>query len=329
MQATIPVLLKQGHQVIGVDNFFRYGEIERQRPYTFLRGDLSEESFVKSIFVQHKIDYVIQAAARIFGVRGFHQYPADILLCDTRLHANVLRAAHEHGVKRVTYISSSMVYERTETAPTKEDDVDQMRIPLTDYGLSKLVGERLSKAFWTQYGLPYTIWRPFNIITPFERAEKEPGVAHVFADFLEKILVQRQNPMEILGDGNQIRSFTWIYEVADAIGRFSFDPRTENTIFNLGQYDANDKSEAVTMKELAQKIFDKGKQHGIIPADEQLQFTHRIDDLIKNTDVKFRIPDPSRARHIFGWTTVIHLDEALDHCVQQMIQDGLIKVSSS
>lgn len=329
MQATIPVLIKEGHTVIGADNFFRYGEIKRERLYTFLQGDLSDESFVKSIFDQHKIDYVIQAAARIFGVHGFHQYPADILMYDTRLHANILRAAHAHDVKRVAYISSSMVYERTETVPTKEENLDEMKIPLTDYGLSKLVGERLSKAFQKQYGLPYTIWRPFNIITPFERAEKEPGVAHVFADFLEKILVQRQNPMEILGDGNQIRSFTWIYEVADAIGRFSFDQRTENNVFNLGQYDADDKTEAVTMKELAQRIFDKGKRRGIIPANEHLQFTYRVDDLIKNTDVKLRIPDPSRARQIFGWTTAIHLDEALDHCVDQMIGSGLITKPSS
>ena len=164
MQYVIPLLLKQGYEVVGVDNFARYGEIERERAYEFVRGDLTDPSFVDSIM--SGIDGVVQAAALIYGVGGFHKYPADILSKDIVLHQNILWAMKKHGVKKVAYISSSMVYERCDNHPSTESDVDDSIIPSTDYGLSKLVGERLCRAFSRQYDINYVIWRPFNIITP-------------------------------------------------------------------------------------------------------------------------------------------------------------------
>ena len=90
MQYVIPLLLKQGYEVVGVDNFARYGEIERERAYEFVRGDLTDPAFVDSIMAG--IDGVIQAAALIYGVGGFHKYPADILSKDIVLHQNILWA---------------------------------------------------------------------------------------------------------------------------------------------------------------------------------------------------------------------------------------------
>ncbi|MBA4319682.1 MAG: hypothetical protein C0412_14875 [Flavobacterium sp.] len=325
MQAVIPRLIKNGYKVIGVDSFFRYGEIQCTRNYKFVRGDLCDKNFVEKIFKENKIDFVIQAAARIFGVRGFHKYPADILSYDILLHQNILQSAKKHKIKRVIYISSSMVYERAKSIPSREEDIQNMLIPLTDYGLSKLVGERLSIAFFKQYGLPYTIWRPFNIITPFERGGEEVGISHVFADLIKKILIERQNPVEILGDGKQIRSFTWIYEVADAIANHFFERGTKCKIFNLGQYNKSGKAEAVTMNELASKIFEKGKKYNIIPEGEKLKIRHIDDKLIKDTDVRLRIPDSGLAHKTFGWKTKITIDKALGYCIKQLIKEGLIK----
>lgn len=326
MQAVIPYLIKNGHKVIGVDSFFRYGEIKRKRNYKFIKGDLSDFKFVEKIFKKNKIDFVIQAAARIFGVRGFHKYPADNLTYDILLHQNILRLAQKYKVKKVIYISSSMVYERAKNVPSREEDVKNMLIPLTDYGLSKLVGERLSIALFKQYGLPFTIWRPFNIITPLEKGKKEAGISHVFADFIKKILIKRQNPVEILGDGRQIRSFTWIYEVAEAVANHSFEERTKCKIFNLGQYNENGEAEAITINDLAQKIFDKGKKRGIVPKDKKLKIKHIRDKLIQKTDVRLRIPDSTFAHKTFGWKTKVTIDEALDYCIDQIIKEGLIRI---
>jgi nucleoside-diphosphate-sugar epimerase len=201
-----------------------------------------------------------------------------------------------------------MVFERTTKIPSEEDDVDDIPAPLTDYGLSKLVGERLCKAFHQQYGLKYTIWRPFNIITPKERAEKEPGIAHVFADFIKKIIAERQNPLEIFGDGEQIRCFTWVADVASAIARYSLEPVTDCEVFNLGN------PEPTTMKELALRIYEVGKEEGLIKDERELQFKHlpAFED-----DVKFRIPAIKKAREMLGWQPTVGLDEALRRCIRQ------------
>src|SRR5947209_11023419 len=125
-----------------------------------------------------------------------------------------------------------------------------MLVPSTDYGLSKLMGERLSQGFASQYGLAYTIWRPFNIIGLHERADgQDPGVSHVFADFIQRIVRERQNPMLVLGSGEQVRCFTWIGDVADAIAGWSFSDEARNEDFNLGN------PEPLTMLELAQRLY--------------------------------------------------------------------------
>ena len=253
MQYVIPVLMDQGYEVIGVDNFARYGEIERKRNYDFIRGDLTDVNFVDSLFNGKKIDGVIQAAALIYGVGGFNKYPADILSKDIVLHQNILWAMKKYGVKKVTYISSSMVYERCINHPSKEEDAFNSLIPSTDYGMSKLVGEKLCIAFARQYGLKYTIWRPFNIITPHEVAEKEQGLSHVFADFIQNLLIEKKNPLPIFGDGEQIRCFTWIGDIANAIGKYSFLDKTDNEIYNLGN------PEPISMKDLA-RLIHQGKE---------------------------------------------------------------------
>jgi nucleoside-diphosphate-sugar epimerase len=207
-----------------------------------------------------------------------------------------------------------MVYERSETVPNREDDMDEQRIPYTDYGLSKVVGERLCRAFKRQYGLDYTIWRPFNIITPLEEAEDEQGVGHVFADFIRGLLVEKRNPLPILGDGEQVRSFVWIDDVASAIASFLDDERTNNEAFNLGD------PRSLTMKELAKKLFDLGRQRGFDIPGETLEFQHLP---IYEDDVRVRIPSIEKARTVLGWQPTITVDEMLAMCVDRVASKSI------
>lgn len=163
-------------------------------------------------------------------------------------------------------------------------------------------------AFEAQYGVDYTIWRPFNIITPYEKSEDEAGISHVFADFLRKILVEKQNPMEIFGDGEQIRCFTWIDEVAEAIATKSFAEETTNEAYNLAN------PEPVTMKELARRIFEKGKERGLVEGDS-LEFDHVP---IYEDDVKERIPSVEKAQRDFDWNPDVKLDDSLERCIDNM-----------
>lgn len=308
MQAVVPLLIKQGHDVRGVDNFARYGEIERERDYEFVRGDLTDMAFVDEVVAG--VDAVIQAAALIYGVGGFHKYPADILSKDINLHQNILQSMLKNDVKKMIYISSSMVYERCQTHPSKEEDVDVSLIPSTDYGLSKLVGERLTQAFHRQYGIEYVIWRPFNIITPYEKGETELGTSHVFADYIKNIILEKQTNLPIIGDGDQIRCFTWIEDVARGIAENSFDERAKNQTFNLGN------PEPITMKHLANLIYDGAKQKGLIEGNGNgLQFESKMSF---SDDVRTRIPDVSKAKEVLGWEPTLKAAESIERCLELM-----------
>jgi nucleoside-diphosphate-sugar epimerase len=310
MQWTTKHLVDNGHDVIGVDNHARYDDYGHTRVvslnrYEFHKADLTEYDRVMDLVSD--VDGVINAAALIYGVKGFHQYPADILSNDLTIHRNIMEAAAEHDIDRVAYLSSSMVYEQDDP-PHSEEDVWNKPVPTTDYGLSKVVGERLSMAFEEQYDVEYTIWRPFNIITPYEKSEDEAGISHVFADFLRKILVEKQNPMEIFGDGEQVRCFTWIDEVANAIATQSFADETRNEAYNLANH------EPVTMKELARRIFERGKERGLVEGDS-LEFDHVS---IYDDDVKKRIPSVGKAQQDFSWNPKIKLDSSLERCIDNM-----------
>jgi len=300
-QMVIPCLLRDGHEIIGADNFARYGVIERKRNYEFLEGDLGDTSFVKSIFSRYKFDAVFHFAALVYGVVGFHKKPADIIADNNLATINLLKFGHEN-IEKFIYLSSSMVYERCKTLPHKEEDTNSTVIMSTSYGLSKYIGEKVVQSFHEQYRINYVIWRPFNIITPFETPEEE-GFSHVFSDMVEKILVQKQKPVNILGDGEQIRCFTNIYDVADAIARFSLDERAENQIFNIGN------PEPVTIRELAGKIVHIGKKYNLLPQDYKLSFNHQP---IYSDDVRKRIPDVSKMKKVFNWEAKIKIDESLE-----------------
>ena len=312
MQWAIKHLLEADHDVVGVDNHARYDAydhttvVDHDR-YEFVEADLTDVDRTRAIVSD--VDAIINAAALIYGVKGFHEYPADILSNDLMIHRNVLEAARAVDVERVAYISSSMVYEQDDP-PHRENDVWASSIPSTDYGLSKVTGERFSEAFEHQYGIEYTIWRPFNIITPFERGEDEPGMSHVFADFVRKILVEKQNPMEIFGDGEQVRCFTWIDEVADTIASYSFSDVTANEAYNLAN------PEPITMKDLARRIFDHGKQRGLVEGDE-LEFEHTP---IYDDDVRRRVPVVDKARNDFGWEPTMTVDDSLERCVDNAVE---------
>jgi len=304
-QIVIPYLQRDGHELVGIDNFGRYGHIDRKRSYEFITGDLGDTSVVKGIYSRYRIDAVFHFAALIYGVVGFHKRPADIIADNNLMTINLLKYGYE-TIKRFIYLSSSMVYERSETWPHKEEDTDNITVMSTSYGLSKYIGERVTQSYHQQYGIEHVIWRPFNIITPFEAPEEE-GFSHVFVDMIEKILVKKQNPLNVFGDGEQIRCFTNIYDVADALTRYSLVDKSRNQVFNIGN------PEPVTIRELAAKIVVIGKKYGLLPDDYLLTFNPQP---IYADDVKKRIPDTSKMKEVFGWEAKIKVDESLEGYVK-------------
>jgi nucleoside-diphosphate-sugar epimerase len=312
MQAVIPRLVKQGHEVIGVDNLIRYGERlgHANVNYKFIEGDLCHNDYVDRLFAEIKPDYVIQAAARIYGILGFNLHCADILGENTSLHTNILKASVVNKVKRVAYISSSMVYESCPNSienPLTEDSPEKNIMPITSYGQSKYIGEKLSEAYNQQYGLEYTIWRPFNIITPYERSDYDDiGFSHVFSDYIKNIIAEKKNPLPIIGNGEQIRCFTWINDVAQAIVDWSFEDKTKNEILNLSN------PEPIAMKDLAKLIHCKAVEKGLLePGELSFETVKEIPN-----DVMVRIPSNEKAKRLIGFETNHKIEKSIEECLE-------------
>jgi UDP-glucose 4-epimerase len=129
---------------------------------------------------------IVHLAAIVGGIANFHKLPYTLLEMNTALFNSLFRAALEQEVERLVYVSSSMVFERAEEFPTREDYIDRCPTPRSAYGFSKLAGEYWCRAAADEFGLRYSIVRPFNAYGPGEMPGDEPGIAHIVPDLIER-----------------------------------------------------------------------------------------------------------------------------------------------
>jgi nucleoside-diphosphate-sugar epimerase len=321
-------LLDRGHHVIGIDNLSKYGEVSRNfdgKPnFKFINGDVRDTDLLTELMCD--VDHVIAGAALIGGISYFHTYAYDLLAQNERIIASTCDAAiasikAKRPLKKVTYLSSSMVFESTDKWPSLEGDERRVPPPLSSYGFQKLAVEYFARAAWDQYKLPYTIVRPFNCVGIGERralgdVEIASGnvnlaMSHVVPDIIQKIL-KGQNPVHILGDGSQIRHYTYGGDLARGIALAMESERALNEDFNLST------SESTTVKQLVEKIWEK-----INPGIE-LQI---VRDPGFEYDVNKRIPSVQKAENILGFRADVTLETMLDEVIEwirQAIGDGTI-----
>ena len=168
-------LLRRGHEVVGIDNLSKYGRVTKSyddhRSYTFVEGDARDVDLMTKLLLD--CDHFIAGAAMIGGISYFHTYAYDLLATNERIIATscdaAIEAHHAGRLQKVTYLSSSMVFESTTTWPSTEEQVLEIPPPISSYGFQKLAVEYFARAAHSQYGLPYTILRPFNCVGIGER----------------------------------------------------------------------------------------------------------------------------------------------------------------
>src|SRR5690242_10863946 len=217
-------LLGRGYEVVGLDNFSKYGKVAKSYDghprYRLVEGDARDVALLTGLLAG--CDHFIAGAAMIGGISYFHAYAYDLLATNERIMASSCDAAikaHRDGkLQKMTYLSSSMVFESTTHWPSKEGDERTVPPPLSSYGFQKLAVEYYAKAAWDQYKLPYTIVRPFNCVGVGEgRALGEVEVlsgnvklamSHVVPDLVQKV-IKGQDPLHILGTGEQVRHYTY------------------------------------------------------------------------------------------------------------------------
>src|SRR5947208_1062547 len=143
----VPELLEAGHEVIGIDNFSKYGRVAKSYDdhprYRFVEGDAKDGALLKEL--AGECDQVVAAAAMIGGISYFHEFAYDLLAENERILAATFDAAidaHKRGtLDRIVVMSSSMVFESTTQFPSPEGAQLSSPPPVSTYGFQKLAAE--------------------------------------------------------------------------------------------------------------------------------------------------------------------------------------------
>ncbi|MBF4633328.1 NAD(P)-dependent oxidoreductase [Agreia pratensis] len=321
-------LLEKGYQVVGVDNYSKYGPIKKSYDdnpnYELVVGDVQDVELMTRLLSD--VDHFIAGAALIGGISYFHTYAYDLLAQNERIIASSVDAAiaaHKQGrLKKVTYMSSSMVFESTDRWPSKEGDERIVPPPLSSYGFQKLAVEYFARAAWDQYKLPYTILRPFNCVgigesralgdVDIDSGNVKLAMSHVVPDLVQKVL-KGQDPLHILGAGDQVRHYTYGGDLARGIVLSLEHPDALNNDFNVST------AEGHTVKELSEIIWRKIKG-----PDVPLNL---ISDPGFEYDVQKRVPDVTKAKEILGFEATTTLEDMLDEVIpwiKNAVADGTI-----
>lgn len=308
-------LLDHGYEVTGIDNYSKYGPVSRSYDnhpkFTFVEGDVKDVSLLKELVSD--CHQMIAIAAIIGGITLFHERAYDLLAENERIMAASFDAAiwaHKNRIlQKINVMSSSMVYESTTRYPTPEGEQLKCPPPLSTYGFQKLACEYFAKGAHEQYGLPYTIIRPFNAIGIGEKKalyEKEIfsgdiklAMSHVVPDLVQKVL-KGQDPLHILGNGNQVRHYTYAGDLARGIRLCMETEKALNDDFNLSN------SLSTTVLELSELIWKK------IHPEKPFRY---VSDEPYKYDVQKRIPDVEKAKKILGFEATTSLYKALDEVI--------------
>lgn len=312
----MPELLEHGHEVIGLDNFSKYGPLRKSYDthpsYRIVSGDAKDTDLLTELAAD--CDQVVAAAAMIGGISYFHEFAYDLLAENERILAATFDAAiaafRKGRLKKIDVLSSSMVYESAETFPTPEGAQLTSPPPISTYGFQKLASEFFAAGAWEQYQLPYTIIRPFNCVGIGERralrdsdimsGNVKLAMSHVVPDLVQKVL-KGQDPLHILGDGGQVRHYTYGGDLARGIRVCMEHPAALNDDFNIST------ARSTTVTELAEIIW-----HKIKGPDEPLRL---ISDQPYEHDVQMRVPDTRKAKLKLGFEATTSLEEMLDEVI--------------
>jgi nucleoside-diphosphate-sugar epimerase len=321
-------LLRRGYSVVGIDNFSKYGRVAKSYDtnpaYRLVEGDARDTALLTELLMD--CDHFIAGAAMIGGISYFHTYAYDLLATNERIMASscdaAIKAFTEGRLQKVTYMSSSMVFESTTTWPSKEGDERHIAPPLSSYGFQKLAVEYYARAAYDQYGLPYTIVRPFNCVGVGEgralgdvevlSGNVKLAMSHVVPDLVQKVL-KGQDPLHILGDGGQVRHYTYGGDLARGIVTAMEHPAALNEDFNLST------NGSTTVLELAELIWRTIR-------GAEVPFRYVTDEPFEH-DVQRRIPATEKAEQVLGFRADTSLQEMLDEVIPWIrgaVADGLL-----
>lgn len=288
----IEMLLERGDEVIGIDNlndaydvrlkYWRLDHLKTLKGFTFIQEDICHAQVFDEIATKYpKIQAVIHLAARA-GVRQAVEIPEVFLQTNANGTLNILEYCRHHDVNKLVLASTSSIYGANPPLPTTEE-ADSSH-PLQIYAASKKAAEVMAYTYHHLFNLDTTVFRFFTVYGPAGRPDM---VMFRFAQWIAE-----GKTVKITGDGNQMRGFTYLDDIARGVlaglKPFGYE------IFNLGGH------ETVTINELL-KMFE-----------ERLHKKAVVEYIARNpADVDANWANVEKARRLLGWQQQVSLEDGV------------------
>lgn len=279
------------NRVVIFDNAWRRSPdadgLTRHPNVTLVEADILDEQAVAHAMAG--ADVVIHLAA-IAGVSSYYKLPLRTMEVNLIGTHNVLTAAHHLGaLHRFIYLSTSEIYgplawRAGRDTPTRQGHTEDRR---WTYAISKLAAEKLVQSHHWQHDLPTVVLRPFNIYGPGQVGEGA----------IQRLTTRalRGEPLQVTGDGAQIRSWCFIDDMLDAIGLALEQPAAVGRSYNIGNPRAT-----ITILNLAERI------RALADSSSPIELVPHI-----GVDIDLRVPDISDARDELGFNPKVDLEEGL------------------
>jgi len=275
-------LVRQGHQVVGLDDLSGGFRDHIPAGVNFIQGSITDTALVGKIFAEHKFQYVFHLAA--YAAEGLSHFIKHFNYTNNLLGSvNLINAAVNHGVKCFVFTSSIAVYGRNQL-PMTEAAVPQPEDP---YGIAKYAVELDLKEAHEMFGLNYVIFRPHNVYG--ENQNLGDRYRNVIGIFMNQIM--QGQPMTIFGDGSQTRAFSFIDDVAPVIAASIARPACYNQVYNVGADKAYSVAELATVVAKAMGVEPHIKKlaarNEVVHAYSAHEKVHQyFGDLIKNISLE-------------------------------------------
>ncbi len=290
-------LIAEGHQVVGIDNVNDYYDVRLKEhrlerlqshgpeQFEFIRGDIEDNSTLQGIFERHQFDGVLNLAARA-GVRYSMENPHVYMTTNAMGSLNLLDQMQRHGVKKYVLASTSSLYAGQ---PMPFVETLPVNTPISPYAASKKAAEAMAYAYHHLYDIDVSVCRYFTVYGPAGRPDM------CIFRFIKWI--DEGTPIELFGDGEQSRDFTYVSDIAS--GTIAALQPVGYEVVNLGGGGT-----PVSLNTIIEMLEARlGKKAKI----ENKTF-HKADIKITSADI-------SKARDLLGWTPKVELDEGIDASV--------------
>ena len=215
--------------------------------------DLTDTVAVREFFMEEKPEYVFLAAAKVGGIGGNSDYPADFIYQNLMIQSNVIHSAYISGVQKLLFLGSSCIYPKFAEIPITEDQLLSGYLePSNDsYAIAKIAGIKMCQAYRKQFGFNAVAVMPTNLYGPNYNFDHNYG--HVLPSLIAKFHGSKEKSehwvVKLWGDGSPKREFLHVDDLAEAL-YIIMERYDDGEIINVGT------GEDITIKELSEMIVE-------------------------------------------------------------------------